>query len=839
MTDVTANAPLVGQDVASGYVATIVPGEHPVVEAGGPSEEDMAMWMSLRPHDLDEFLMRPVQIASGQLLSTDTLLTSLQNWFPTDLLIANAAVLNKMKNFDAFRGTIEVTFVLNAPTNAYGLYLLAAVPNVISNVPFNGESGSATSKWYECDSATFDSPYNATQGIHGFIDVSTSNTVKLTLPYLGVEDARSFSYACGDAWRLTLWCLSPVANSVNAVVLSADYKLYANFTPDLELTISCVQGKDKASGVDFAKHAKTAMDVADKWKKEKTISSGAKKVAGLAAAAGMAFPVIAPLAASVAAGAAAVTSLADYFGFTRESKPDMPTPMRLLSMGNRNCVDGFDGSEINALFQTNAVSIDPTIGGGPSEDECTIGSLYSRWTIIDNFSWATTDASGTILRKLGVTPHACAVVLGVRYPTTAGYIGMPFKYWRGGMEYRVMISSSSFHRGQLQVLWDNAPPAGTTYALEPTGMLHNTIMEATGSTAADISVPYSQTFQCMRNTGMGDASAAVWSPYNFRNCNGFLVIRVLNALQATVGTSTIKVVVLARACPDMRFGVPVDSYQFQTSVSTAKEFNMAFQIQGDEPRSIGDGVDIVAAKVSLMEGETTEAYPSDQVMWGENVLSARALAQRFSRIGVMGGDASTANPNTFVFPFYYPRPLDLYKGGVGPWTITEFNQSNQNAMGNAVAWTWFSHVASMFCGVRGSVRVKVQPAQTANGIMTLVSMKALLDTEVTVGTTNASTNWANTSVTMGNSNVLNTGMDGLDLVTLVGGGVEVCLPNYAESKFWVYRFEGVLGKCYRQNQVVIMTGVAQSTIQRQEVVYAAGPDISFIRFRRVPGLIAR
>jgi len=574
----------------------------------------------------------------------------------------------------------------------------------------------------------------------------------------------------------------------------------------------------------------------DALKESKSVSTGSKKVAQAAAMAGAMFPAIAPMAGSVAAGAAAVASLADYFGFTRESKPDMPMNTRVVTMSNRSCVDGFDGSEINALFQTNSVSIDPTIGGGPSEDECTIGSLYARWTLIDNFQWSTNDATGTILRKIAVSPYACGNILGTTFPTVAGYIGMPFQYWRGGMEYRIIIASSAFHRGQLQLLWDATPPAGTTYPNEPTGTLYNTILEATSASAVDITIPYSLPFMCLRNTGFFDPTDTSVATYSYRECNGFLVIRALNSLQATVGNSSIRVIVLARACPDMRFGTLKETHVLRAHVSAQAEFNMSFQIQG-ESRSIGNGDSMEAQKVALIEGDTTEAYPSDQVLWGESFLSVRAFAQKFARIAVMGNVTAATTGNVFTFPFYYPRPLDLYNGGAGPWTASQFVQSNANAMGAQPVWTPFSHVASMFCGVRGSVRVKVLGmGSSANYALTV---KPMLDYELTQGNLFQNTNWVDVSATNVTANLMRVGMSGFNQLVSVGQGVEVQLPNYAESKMWVYRWQGCQTDCTRQKQISIQTSPTISQVMRWEISYAAGPDISFIRFRRVPGIKAR
>jgi len=339
---------------------------------------------------------------------------------------------------------------------------------------------------------------------------------------------------------------------------------------------------------------------------------------------------------------------------------------------------------------------------------------------------------------------------------------------------------------------------------------------------------------CLRNTGL---STVATSPPNLtvlqRSCNGSLVLRVDKALLATVGATTIKVVVMARATPDMRFGVLKETNTFIAGVSARKEFNMSFQIQSGQ-RSVAD-VNVSSQSICIPEGDTQTAYPSGDVLWGEDILSVRALAQRFARVAIVGA-SSTSNTQNFVLPFYYPRPLDLYVGGTGPWAVGQLLQTATNGMGNAPVWTPFSHVASLFAGVRGSVRLKLMPNQIMN-----LSVRSLFDQDVSTATVagQGSVDWFGNPTTITTSAVVNNGIGFYEAAGSGEHGVEVLLPNYAENKLWVYRYQGQLTDSSRQREILVQTVALQSTTTRCEISYAGGPDIAFIRFRRVPGVIAR
>ena len=202
-------------------------------------------------------------------------------------------------------------------------------------------------------------------------------------------------------------------------------------------------------------------------------------------------PVIGPVASVVGTAASAVSSVLDWFGFTRQNAQSNLTNVSIKSVTNVANINCDDNNDVAALFADNALSIDPTIGGGCSEDELSFESFFNHWTLYKYFDWSTEDSAGSILGSIPVTP-----MVGVTNDTTivylgpAGFTGLLFAYWRGTMEYRIVIPVSKFHRGILQVFW--VPEYQSVPAGDVTNIAFNVIYDVTACEETQIKVGYAK-----------------------------------------------------------------------------------------------------------------------------------------------------------------------------------------------------------------------------------------------------------------------------------------------------------------------------------------------------------
>jgi hypothetical protein len=776
--------------------------EKEVVMVGDADTESPSLRMSLRKMELSNFLTRSTRVATGLLQATDTAYFNLlgSTFDPFTLFLSNTYINAKVKEFSWFRADLEVIMTLTVPSNAYGLYNLQALCEGGNDINPNSK---------EVGGAYADNVWTSLQDVHALIDITKSTTVVLELPWVYAVDAYQINQQVGP-WRLCLWPLQPIRNAMNTDVISGTYNIYVRFKEGFELGLPTFQSsKGKSLG-------RKVVETASELRTNKTVSKTAAALGGAAAMIGTAVPFMAPMAMAASAGLASIASIADYFGFTREAEPLEPMPVALRSINNLANVDGKDTSDVVALFSNNATTIDPTIGGGRSEDETSIASLYPRETIVDTFAWPLSDAAGVVLRGIPVTPFFNYNVLGVQYPSTAGYIGLPFNYWRGGMKFHLYVPSSMYHRGMLQVFWS---PTAITIASDLTNVLFNHILDVTVDSDIEIEIPYAMPQMCLRNTGFLNPTAQA-TAYASSNVNGFLYFVVANQLQTVGATGDIQVFVTAKACPDMRFGVPCYSRPFLSDSTYASALPAGF-IWQMQSKDDGGGE---MKTVNLLGGDSAvDSYPVEDVLWGEVFGSVRALAQRMSFIFTY---TTIAVPYGAYMPHFWPPPAPTLYAATPVIDVIPANSVITSTRPN---WTWFSHYAAMFVGVRGSTRYKLLGMNPGH-IVTALPILGLESAESHFPPNNVLA--AKTAGGL-QSSAQNFGP---------GCGFEVTLPYYDRYKFRWCRFAPAISDTSSDSRwdylsVSALSSNAVTAGDVQLIYQAGGPDTTFIRFRRTPALI--
>jgi hypothetical protein len=819
----------VNQSQATGGVLTHDVGEltttREIVTVAEADREDGSLETSNFSQTLDGYLSRNIRIATGVLSGSDTvffnLLGLLDPWFE---FLNNAQILSKTAGFSRFRGDCEVTLTVTCPANAYGLYNFQALCEGGQGDPFNGV-------YLEQNSAASDNVWTSTQDVHALVDVTKSNSVVLRLPFVYPLDALTLPLNSGfqpNMWRILLWCLQPLRNAANSDTITATYNIYCRMMPGYELSNPVMQG-EKGKGSDGG-HAQSFATKVKGLRDNKTISKTAGKLAGISAAVGMAVPVLAPFAEAAAAGLATIASVADMFGFTKEAKVLEPAPMVAKAFSSVATVDGYDTSEIAALFSSNATTIDPRIGGGDGEDVAATASLYARWTIIDTFEWAGDQAEGVILRTIPVSPFYAQQVLGALYPTPAGYVGLPFRYWRGGMEYRIVVPVSVYHRGMLQVYWTPVmgAPAITT---DPTHQVLNSIFDVTATTDVQLGVAYASPQMCLETQMLSQAHDATTTVHPV--ANGQLVFRVNSQLQAMAGDTSVTVIVLARAAVDMQFGVPRALARYLPDSSTTLPFQDTYQIQG----AVGDESEAVES-ISLV-GSTAAAgnYPTAQVLFGEEFKSVRALAQRFSWIDNVSNNFDNGSDNNSGNVIPYPHFYPTQSTAPTNWSVLLGSNNRDAPLQNIPVWTWWGHYAAMFMGVRGSARFKTLSRSEMHAVGAYAGTLGESDffsQHLTFSGQRDGGGPASSFCAVQN--------------TSIGSAVEYTLPYYHKEKYLrqrdVARVKNIGFPAFssvdtqaRFDYIIFGQGDPANATPWADVFYAGGPDVAFIRFRRTPTLI--
>jgi hypothetical protein len=307
-------------------------------------------------------------------------------------------------------------------------------------------------------------------------------------------------------------------------------------------------------------------------------------------------------------------------------------------------VDGADSSDSASLLKQNSISVDPTIVGGPSEDVASNSSLFARWTLVYSTTWSQAQASGADLLSIPVTPF-----FGRTHPSgsavlpVAGYVGSPFDYWRGDMEYLVIIPASKFHRGTLQFYW---LPATATTPAEITNTTLNAIIDVSTGGEHEFIVGYARDAPYLAKSFVTEDVTIVQTGFG----NGFLRARVINPLISQATTASVQVLIFARAGANMDFQQPSVSIVYPDPVTgyVVSDITKGLVVQQG---ALGDQEEHGHEEHILVP--SSGHYPGDQILWGENVSSVRALMQKPCRWMWTGASAPSGR---IVMPQLGPIP---------------------------------------------------------------------------------------------------------------------------------------------------------------------------------------
>lgn len=544
-----------------------------------PTTRPMAL---LAKNDIGQWPFRFYEVASGTFLTTDTQMAMKTMFVPMSLLIGNAQLAEKIKNYRFLRGSIEIKFSVVSPPSCYGHYHVAFDP-------CGGNPGPNAAAYLD----TGINAYNAAQFRSAHIDLTEANAITMRLPWVWVRDYYDFQDSSDWAvaqWTTSIWCYAPLRIANGTVTPVATWTAWARFVEeDFELANPSFQaGKNK-------------------------LSDKAKAVGGVLGSLST-VPLIGGYAQAASQVASGVGSVLSALGFTREAAPANIEGMALRPYSNVANMDCKDTSEVAALSQGNAITIDQTLSDGTEFDPASFAYIFERWTLIDYVKWEQDDGRLERLRTFPVTPFYGVLENNAVTPTTAGYLGYPFSHWRGTMEYKFVFPASKFHRGRVQIAW--VPDVNPVTSGNITHLLRNVIVDVAGTTTVYVKVGFAQTRPYLNTMMLSSVNSVTTRP---DSVNGYLQIIVTQPLQAPVVVAPVDVLIFARACADMEFVLPKDTQY--SALATAGQFQGMWRYQSG---ALGDDAGLEEHHVLV------DPTPSPGIATvGERVDSVRALVQKF------------------------------------------------------------------------------------------------------------------------------------------------------------------------------------------------------------------
>lgn len=723
-------------------------------------------------HPIGDFFARFVEIDSALLATTDTFGTSAVN-DPWALYLANANVAEKLQNFSLIRADLELMIVSAVAGGCYGEYVFSALPDAgVADVSNDAAVDLLVANCLQVD-------------VCGRLNCAQAENIRLVLPWMWPYDFAQLPTGPAFAWSLWLTCLSPLRSGTDVATVSGSCRIYARLAPGYQVCVPYLQGKERSGKLAKAK------GMVDSLRQSKAISNTAATIAGLAdKAAGI--PLIGGAAAAVGAVAHGVAEVASWFGFTRAPDPRHPMPVTQRSVTNVANYDGMDASDVAALSVDQAISIDPTLVGGPAEDVAANASLFSRWTLIQKATWSPTNLAGEELFVTPVSPFytAMASTANTASLPVAGYVGMPFNFWRGDMEYLIIIPVSKFHRGTLQVYW--APNSGLVGGDPITNVTMNVVKDISDGGDMLLSVGFVKDAPYLEKALI--TPDVTIQPITLTN--GCIRGRVVNKLTSQNVTGAVDILIFTRAKANMDFAFMANSitYPIDGTGNVISDLSYGIQVlQG----ALGDEDEEDEQPVALV-GDSGN-YPGAELLWGEKFSSVRALMQKPCRTYYR---SATQPVGRTLLPVL----------GVAPWGSTAPSNSSWGRMFTLASW-----YRALFVGVAASERYKFIPrGETMLGaapIFTCVS-----NPTYTTHAIQASQ---------------------LAPMTFCGPnrGAEITIPYYEAAKFMLGRRAYHPGTLAKRQNAMYTNYETGDTPAEVAVYHSFGPDIRLTRFRQVPQIL--
>lgn len=301
-------------------------------------------------------------------------------------------------------------------------------------------------------------------------------------------------------------------------------------------------------------------------------SRTAERISSIASFLGS-FPLLASVAQPVAAFSGSVAKLAAYFGFSKP--PDVSAPTKIVSH-NRAAWPNADGPlplVKLSLTSDNAVNQKGRYFPNPV-DEMDIKYIVSNMSMLNAWSWSTTDAVGKLITVIPVHPGVAAAVSGpgtytfkTYAPTPLAYVSSMFKYWAGAIKIRLEAVSTPFHAGRLMVAYIPDFDPFQAYTIGEVGNNYSVLWDITDSSHLEFEVPYlgntpyldcfmdDQAYTTLKN---GETAGLQVRDRIRKVQNGSIVVYVLNQLVAPTTTSTtISVLNWIGGGEDITFAEPV------------------------------------------------------------------------------------------------------------------------------------------------------------------------------------------------------------------------------------------------------------------------------------------
>nr|QKN89029.1 MAG: polyprotein [Riboviria sp.] len=567
---------------------------------------------------------------------------------------------NQSATFVFWRGHPTVRFQINGTKFHSGRLIAAFIP-VFS-------FGSYNDKLYDVDTLT--------TLPHIILDAGFSNSGVINLPFVHMNTY--FNSVANRPWQSLGRLILVVFNKLSSATSSSQSIGYTGWISydNCELHQPCY-----AHQVEFP-------------------TVGVKKLTQIFAQAGVeglvkhALPLITDL---VAPGASGLTNMiGDVIGGTSDmDKPTdpveisrwVPNATTSLSMGT-----GLDKSS-RLCLNNGSYTVGDADLVSTTRDDMDLLEISKIPTRLTTLSWTDSTSTGTILAKIPICPNvytkktdssAVSPAVNVMTPTMLAYIARGFKFWRGGLRYKIQVIASQMHSGRLMIAF--APGVGDISFGNAT-YLNTYIIDLQERHEVEFTIPFLAERPWLRCDRMRQylGVETETGDDNFEN-TGYLGLFVLNRLSKPDSVAaSIDINVLVSASDDFELAVPADFTAFQGIGDVIPPTAQALVGQHDVTTRTEDGPITLTKGGGQLQSSATSTL-------SENAMNLKTLLRRYYKVY----QNRTKSTGSKVFTLFFQNSPDLsgvnkcFNGGEGVQMRTHL-----------------AHFSQLYAFWRGSLRYKL------------------------------------------------------------------------------------------------------------------------------------
>lgn len=404
----------------------------PMTATTTPTPQESTFMLADTGDRIEDFLQRPILVDTFEWTPGQA---AFRDFNPWRLFFFEGRVRNKLTNFYLLRCKMHLRFMVNGTPFYYGRLLASYIPLGPIDILSQQRSGNQ-----------FDL-IEASQRPHVTINPSHDEVAEMELPYIYPKSALNLT--------------------------QGEFKYMGNVRISDLNVLRCTNNTDPitvsvfawATDVQYSQPTSGVIPLQGEYEDSEpagVVSKPATTIERIAAKLATA-PIIGPYAKATSMVAGGVARMASLFGFSRP-RDITPSCHYSWSMMRRyaptNIVDECDVLAIDAKKE---VTVDPRVAGCDSADPMAMVPIAKRESYLTSFAWDTSVGPDTLLWQARVSPFMYDLDNGQMHMTPMCWLSVPFRYWRGSVNYRFEVVCSKFHRGRLRLMFDPIEQRRTFY----------------------------------------------------------------------------------------------------------------------------------------------------------------------------------------------------------------------------------------------------------------------------------------------------------------------------------------------------------------------------------------